>query len=57
MGGKLAALVAVLMGEEPSQQVESDLRRLKQILEAGEVATGTRRRGMKDMAPRAWRWT
>jgi uncharacterized membrane protein len=57
MGGKLAALVATLMGEEPSQQVESDLRRLKQILEAGEVATGTRRRGMNDMAPRAWRWT
>jgi uncharacterized membrane protein len=36
-GGKLAALVAKLFGEEPAQQVNSDLRRLKQVLETGEV--------------------
>jgi uncharacterized membrane protein len=36
-GGKIGALVARLFGEEPSQQVRSDLRRLKQVLETGEV--------------------
>ena len=35
--GKLGAAVAKLLGEEPSQQVEDDLRRLKQVMEAGEV--------------------
>lgn len=37
-GGRLAAMIAKLFGEEPEQQVEDDLRRLKQILEAGEIA-------------------
>ncbi len=37
--GRLGATVARLFGEEPSQQVSEDLRRLKQVLEAGEVAT------------------
>jgi uncharacterized membrane protein len=36
-GGKIGALVARLFGEEPSQQVKGDLRRLKQVLEVGEV--------------------
>lgn len=35
--GRLGALVARLFGEEPAQQVKSDLRRLKQVLETGEV--------------------
>jgi uncharacterized membrane protein len=35
--GKLGALVAKLFGEEPGQQVSGDLRRLKQVLETGEV--------------------
>lgn len=34
--GKIGAAVARLFGEEPSQQVAEDLRRLKQVLEAGE---------------------
>jgi uncharacterized membrane protein len=38
-GGVLGAAVAKLFGEEPSMQVREDLRRLKQILEAGELAT------------------
>jgi uncharacterized membrane protein len=38
-GGKLAAVVAKLFGEEPGQQVQDDLRGLKQLLEAGEVPT------------------
>jgi uncharacterized membrane protein len=36
-GGKLGALVAKLFGEEPGQQVHGDLRRLKQVIETGEV--------------------
>jgi uncharacterized membrane protein len=36
-GGRVGALFAKLFGEEPQQQVASDLRRLKQVLEAGEV--------------------
>lgn len=36
-GGRLGAAVAKLFGEEPGQQAGSDLRRLKQVLELGEV--------------------
>ncbi len=36
-GGRLAALVAKLFGDEPDIQVGSDLGRLKQVLELGEV--------------------
>jgi uncharacterized membrane protein len=35
--GKLGSLVASLFGEEPSQQIGADLRRLKTIVETGEV--------------------
>ncbi len=38
-GGKLSAFVAKLLGGEPGQMIEDDLRRLKQILEAGEIAS------------------
>ncbi|MGH7263647.1 MAG: SRPBCC family protein [Candidatus Rokuibacteriota bacterium] len=38
-GGKPGALLAKLLGEEPGQQVADDLRRLKQVLEAGEIPT------------------
>jgi uncharacterized membrane protein len=37
--GMVGAAIAKLWGEEPTQQIEEDLRRLKQILEAGEIAT------------------
>lgn len=37
--GSLGAAVAKLLGEEPAIQVQEDLRRLKQYLEAGETAT------------------
>jgi uncharacterized membrane protein len=36
-GGRAGALVARLLGEEPHQQVEDDLRRFKQVVETGEV--------------------
>jgi uncharacterized membrane protein len=35
--GRFGALVATVAGREPSQTIRGDLRRLKQILEAGEV--------------------
>lgn len=35
--GKLGAAVARLLGEDPSRQVAEDLRRLKQVVEAGEA--------------------
>jgi uncharacterized membrane protein len=36
-GGSVGVTLAKLFGEEPRQQVEDDLRRFKQVLEAGEV--------------------
>jgi len=36
--GKAGALLASAFGREPSQTVREDLRRLKQLLEAGEIA-------------------
>ena len=36
-GGKVGDLVAKMLGEQPKQQVEDDLRRFKQVLETGEV--------------------
>lgn len=35
--GTTGAAVAMLFGEEPSQQIEGDLRRFKQIVETGEI--------------------
>lgn len=35
--GRLGALVATVAGREPSQTIREDLRRLKQLLETGEV--------------------
>jgi len=40
--GKVGATVARLFGEEPSQQVAEDLRRFKQVIEAGEAAAAVR---------------
>lgn len=37
--GKLGVHVAKLFGEEPNLQIDSDLRRLKQLIETGEIAT------------------
>jgi uncharacterized membrane protein len=54
-GGKLGALVAKLFGEEPAQQVKSDLRRLKQVIETGEVvhSDASIHRGMHPAQPSA----
>jgi uncharacterized membrane protein len=40
-GGKLAAVVAKLFGEEPEHQIEDDLHRLKGLMEAGEIPRTT----------------
>jgi uncharacterized membrane protein len=37
--GKVGVWIARMFGEEPALQVADDLRRLKQLLETGEVAT------------------
>ena len=39
--GKTGAWLAALFGREPSQTIREDLRRLKQVLEAGEIALAT----------------
>jgi uncharacterized membrane protein len=36
-GGKIGATVAKLFGQDPGQQLEKDLRHLKQVLETGEI--------------------
>jgi uncharacterized membrane protein len=38
-GGRAGAALAMLFGEEPSQQIEGDLRRFKQLIETGEIPT------------------
>lgn len=38
-GGALTAALAKLFGEEPEQQIGDELRRFKQLMEAGEIAT------------------
>ena len=38
-GGALGAAVARLFGENPEQQISEDLRRFKQLMETGEVAS------------------
>jgi uncharacterized membrane protein len=38
-GGRVAAALARLLGQAPEQMIADDLRRLKQILETGEIAT------------------
>lgn len=37
--GKLGAAVARIFGEDPAWQVQEDLRRLKMLIETGEIAT------------------
>ena len=39
IGGAAGAAFAKLFGEEPSQQIEEDLRRFKQVMETGEIPT------------------
>jgi uncharacterized membrane protein len=57
--GRLGAFVAGLFGDEPSQTIREDLRRLKAMLETGEIPVGqpqrySSRMAMKPAASRAW---
>lgn len=54
-GGKLGSIVAKLFGQAPEQQVATDLRRLKQVLETGEVvhSDASIHRGMHPARPAA----
>ncbi|HZW22586.1 SRPBCC family protein [Noviherbaspirillum sp.] len=38
-GGLAGAMVAMMFGEEPSQQIDEDLRRFKWLIETGEIPT------------------
>jgi uncharacterized membrane protein len=38
-GGMVTAAIAKLFGEEPEQQIGDELRRFKQLMETGEIAT------------------
>ena len=52
--GRLGAFLASVFGREPSQTIREDLRRLKQLLEAGEIArTGSRRYRQEDPGMKA----
>jgi len=42
--GKLGAALSAVLGEKPSSQVEEALRKFKQVMEAGEIATITEER-------------
>src|SRR5437016_3033552 len=42
--GKLGAAVSTVLGEKPSSQIEEALRKFKQLMEAGEIATATEER-------------
>lgn len=39
--GKAGVMLAKIFGEDPSQQIDDDLRRFKQLIETGEIATTT----------------
>ena len=48
--GKVGATVAWLLGEDPQQEIDEDLRRFKQLLETGEISTGARYRSPRTSA-------
>ncbi len=52
-GGAIGATIAKLFGQEPNQQVDGDLRRVKQVLEVGEVvhSDASIHRGMHPAQP------
>jgi uncharacterized membrane protein len=61
VGGQLTAGLAKLLHRDPQSQVREDLRRFKQLLETGEIATThgqpTGRRSVMGRAARRWRLT
>lgn len=52
-GGKAGAWFARIFGEEPSQQIDEDLRRFKWLIETGEIPTNVgQASGRRDMVSR-----
>jgi uncharacterized membrane protein len=49
-GGRLGKMVAEIFGDEPAQAIREDLRRLKWLLEAGEIPRAT-----MEQSPGGWR--
>ncbi len=51
--GKLGSKIAMLFREEPGQQVQDDLRHLKQVMETGDIvlSDATKQRGMHPAQP------
>ena len=49
--GAIGAAIAKLMREDPANQVMEDLRRLKQLMETGEIATTEGQATGKEAAP------
>jgi uncharacterized membrane protein len=49
-GGRIGKAVAELFGDEPGQAIREDLRRLKWLLEAGEIPRAT-----EEQSPGGWR--
>ena len=41
LAGKFGAVLSAILGEKPSSQIEEALRKFKQLMEAGEIATTT----------------
>ena len=61
VGGRLTASLAKLLRQDPQTQVQEDLRRFKQLLETGELASTngqpTGKRSLIGRAARRWRFT
>jgi uncharacterized membrane protein len=61
VGGRLTTSLSKLLRQDPQSQVHEDLRRFKQLLESGEIATTrgqpTGRRSIIGRAARRWRLT
>jgi len=42
--GLVGVAMAKILGEEPAEQIQEDLRRFKQVMEAGEISTAANSR-------------
>jgi uncharacterized membrane protein len=50
-GGNIGALIAKMMGQDPSKQIAADLHRFKQLMETGEIMTSAGQpAGARDLA-------
>jgi uncharacterized membrane protein len=47
--GRLGLLLSHILTEEPEQQIREDLRRLKQLIETGEIVTSTMRADLSSL--------